>query len=348
MRLALLLGMLAIVLAGAAAAGYLLLRDATIMVTVDGVERRVPDGATLSEATERLALAPPAGDLVAVTGDVLRPAAFPGRVLVNGRRARGSSVRVDGDELDVVAGRTRREPTDRVVLVVEGGMPATPQYTLTRYPAMEVDKGRVSGELDAASAEPTGTPTTPRAVALTFDDGPAEHTRAMLETLRRLGVPATFFVIGERAERNPKLVRRARAYGMAVENHSYSHPYSPPFDERTRAELEREIDGGAAAITSLVEAPRLFRPPGGTYSDEVVAVARERGQRLVLWSVDPEDWKSETTAKQIASRVLRNVRAGSIVLLHDGPAGRAATVRALPAIVRGIRAKGLRLGLVEP
>lgn len=349
MRLALVLGLLASLAIAVGVAALVLTRETSITVVVDGSERRVPEGATLAEAREELGLRPPAGDLVSVKGETLLVGVYPGRVLVNGRPvAPGRELEPD-DRLSVVPGRTRRERSDRVVVPVERGLPASPQYTLARYPAMEVDKGRVSGELDLATAAPAGTPEIPDAVALTFDDGPAEHTRAALETLRRLGAPATFFFIGERARNNPNLVRRARAYGMAVENHSYSHPYVPPFNRRTREQIDEEIAAGADAITSLVpEAPRLFRPPGGTHSSLVVEVARSRGQRVVLWSVDPEDWKRGTTARQIVRRVLRDVGPGSIVLLHDGPASRAQTVRALPAIVRGIRAKGLRLTLIEP
>ena len=83
------------------------------------------------------------------------------------------------------------------------------------------------------------------------------------------------------------------------------------------------------------------------YSPRVIEVARERGQHVVLWSVDPEDWKARMTAPQITRRMLRDVRPGSIVLLHDGPGERAQTVKALPAIVRGIRARGLELTLID-
>ena len=86
-----------------------------------------------------------------------------------------------------------------IAIVVEGTEARVPQRTLARYPAMDVDRGRVSGELDPATTTPSGAPSIPGAVALTFDDGPAEHTRAVLETLRRLAiaslaeVPPKFF-----------------------------------------------------------------------------------------------------------------------------------------------------------
>jgi peptidoglycan/xylan/chitin deacetylase (PgdA/CDA1 family) len=135
---------------------------------------------------------------------------------------------------------------------------------------------------------------------------------------------------------------------MQVGNHSYSHPYSPPFDHRPRSRIVEEIARGADVLASLGTRPTVFRPPGGSYSDSVLDVGRSLGERVVLWSVDPEDWRSDRTAKDITRRVLGNVHAGSIVVLHDGGGNQSATVQALPAIVRGIRARGLRLELVEP
>jgi peptidoglycan/xylan/chitin deacetylase (PgdA/CDA1 family) len=80
----------------------------------------------------------------------------------------------------------------------------------------------------------------------------------------------------------------------------------------------------------------------------VVEAAGAYGERIVLWSVDPTDWKPGVTAAQIARRVLGAVQPGSIVILHDGGGDRRATVKALPRIIRGIRKKGLRLALIDP
>ena len=89
--------------------------------------------------------------------------------------------------------------------------------------------------------------------------------------------------------------------------------------------------------------PRLFRPPGGSTSPRLVAAAAALDQRVVLWSVDPADWRRGNPAKEIVKRVLAAVRPGSIVILHDGGGDRSATLAALPAIVRGIRRRGLQL-----
>jgi peptidoglycan-N-acetylglucosamine deacetylase len=89
--------------------------------------------------------------------------------------------------------------------------------------------------------------------------------------------------------------------------------------------------------------PQLLRPPGGSFSPAVVRTAQALGERVVLWSVDPADWRPGVSARQIAGRVLGAVRPGSIVILHDGGGDRTATIRALPAIVKGIRQKGRHL-----
>jgi peptidoglycan/xylan/chitin deacetylase (PgdA/CDA1 family) len=101
-------------------------------------------------------------------------------------------------------------------------------------------------------------------------------------------------------------------------------------------------------LAGLGPAPTLFRPPGGSFSPYVVEAAGSYGERIVLWSVDPMDWRLGATAAQIAQRVLGAVRPGSIVILHDGGGDRRATVRALPRIIRGIRSKGFRLVLIDP
>jgi peptidoglycan/xylan/chitin deacetylase (PgdA/CDA1 family) len=344
--LGLALGLLAAVAAGALLVGFA--RGDRISIDVDGVTESVPGDSTLAQAADRLDLAPEAGDLLDVTGTILRRGAISGMLLLNGRVAPPPTRLREGDRIEVIPGGDRREPVDRVVANVPGGVPANPQYTLARSRRAQVVKGRVSGAIDYRSAVPMGPFRRPKAVALTFDDGPSKHTRAILDTLRRLNAPATFFVVGSVAERRPALVRRAHAYGMAVGNHSYAHPYRPPFAARRLREIHAEVVRGASVITPLAAPPTVFRPPGGTVSPRVIEAARAQGQRVVLWSVDSEDWRPGATAAQISARVLRDVRRGSIVLLHDGGGNRAQTVKALPAIVNGIRARGLELVLLDP
>ena len=150
-------------------------------------------------------------------------------------------------------------------------------------------------------------------------------------------------MIGYLAQANPDLVRQELRLGMTVGNHSYNHPQVPPFAQLPPQLLTDEITLGEQVLSRLGARPHLFRPPGGSTSPRLVAAAAALGQRVVLWSVDPADWRPGSHAKEIVKRVLAAVRPGSIVILHDGGGDRSATLAALPAIVRGIRRRGLHL-----
>ena len=186
------------------------------------------------------------------------------------------------------------------------------------------------------------------AVALTFDDGPSLYTRRFVTLLTALHVPATFFVIGTQAETYPDLVRLELDSGMVVGNHSYDHPWRTPFAGLPKTEIESEIGRAQAILDRLGTHTVLFRPPGGTVSPFVLRTADAHGLRIVLWSVDARDWVAGTTADEIVQRVLGAVEPGSIVVMHDGGGDREATLAALPEIVAGIRARGLRLVALAP
>lgn len=220
----------------------------------------------------------------------------------------------------------------------------SPQFFLDLVPGrILVVRGALSHKLVSARFLPEGPPFPARAVALSFDDGPSRYTGPLLVLLRRLHVPATFFVIGRQALADPGLVRAALAAGMTVANHSFDHPNRPAFARLPLPRIRAEIEHGQAALASLGVHGYLFRPPGGSISPAVLRAAATSGLRIVLWSVDARDWVPGTSAAQVARRVLDTVRAGSIVELHDGGGDRTATLKALPAIVAGIRSRGLRL-----
>jgi peptidoglycan-N-acetylglucosamine deacetylase len=152
---------------------------------------------------------------------------------------------------------------------------------------------------------------------LTFDDGPDPHsTPAVLDVLEAAGQHASFFVIGRLASKHGPLLRRARASGHLIGNHSYSHRH-PWLLGRASARLE--IRSGAQAIADATgEWPGWYRPPHGRLTRYVTEAAREEAQRIALWSVSAVDWGPLATPRRILAR-LRLVRAGDIVLMHDGP-----------------------------
>lgn len=183
-----------------------------------------------------------------------------------------------------------------------------------------------------------------QAVALTFDDGPSEDTERVLDVLQAYGVRATFFMIGREVERHQRTARRIVSEGHEVGNHSYSHPI---YLYRTRRETERQLALTQQVIASMTGVrPQLARPPCGVRTPAYFAAARRLGLRTVQWSVAGFDWKRRS-ARQIAGAALKDARPGSIILLHDGDSegkrDRRETVAALPLIIEGLRARGLRV-----
>ena len=350
MRIALVVALAVLALAGAGSVSYaFVLREQTIHVRVRGADETVPRGSTLGEATRRFDIAPRAGDLLDVEGGVLQPAAYPGRVLLNGREAPLTAELQEGDSIRTVAGEDRREPSSLSYVRIPEGMPGDPQFTLARTPGtQEFERGRISGKVVPRGFHATGPSRTPNAVALTFDDGPSVYTAKILAALRRLHARATFFVVGRLAKVGPDIVKREISAGMEVGSHSYSHPYRPPFDRQPHPVIRQEIAWTRGVLGRIGREPTIFRPPGGAFSPYVIETAGSFGQRIVLWSVDPTDWRAGTSARQIVRRVLGAIKPGSIVILHDGGGDRSATIAALPRIVRGIRARGLKLAPIDP
>jgi peptidoglycan/xylan/chitin deacetylase (PgdA/CDA1 family) len=164
--------------------------------------------------------------------------------------------------------------------------------------------------------------------ALTFDDGPdPEVTPRILDLLAEAGVRASFFVVGERAERHPDLVRRIAQEGHAVGNHSWSHAWLPFCGaRRMRAELLRcqELLGDL-----LGQAPTMIRPPYGARDVRVYRLIQALGLTPVLWSLDSRDWAGAPPAR-IEARLDR-AQGGDVVLLHDGDPKATSTCAALEA-----------------
>jgi peptidoglycan-N-acetylglucosamine deacetylase len=243
-------------------------------------------------------------------------------------------------------------PPERLVRTVTPTLlrrEADPQFTVELVPGRSVElRGAVSHRLVSSRFVPSGPPVPDRVVALTFDDGPSKYTARFVAELKRLGVPATFFVIGTQVAERPELVRLEADSGMAVGDHTWSHPWRTPFARLPASKIRSEIGGGLAALRRIGVPTRLFRPPGGNYSPFVLREARRRGLRVVLWSVDARDWVAGSTAAEIERRVLSAVRPGSIVVMHDGGGNREATLAALPRIVARIRARGLAFVALAP
>jgi len=194
-------------------------------------------------------------------------------------------------------------------------------------------------------------PRTQDRVALSFDDGPdPEVTPAVLDALAEHGARATFFAIGRQLEAHPRLARRIAAEGHELGNHSWRHSRWQNFFGT--AEQAREIARGARAIAAVTgrSATPLYRPPIGLKSPPFARAARQARLTLVGWSLRSRDTQT-TDPERIAARVLRRIRPGDIVLLHDGHdqpgRHRPACARAVRLILEGLRGKGLECATVS-
>ncbi|PYY16659.1 MAG: polysaccharide deacetylase [Acidobacteria bacterium] len=185
-------------------------------------------------------------------------------------------------------------------------------------------------------------------VAITFDDGPdPNYTPQILDVLKRKHATATFFLIGIPSENDPGLVKRIYDEGHEIGNHTLTHPN---ISEISTWRFEKEINVTERLFAAkLGVKPLFFRPPYSIdqepdTADEVkpLELTQDMGYITVGDKIDPSDWSLSPrySAAEIAENVFRDLNKGNIILLHDGGGDRSQTVKALPPIIDGIRARG--------
>nr|VDG63569.1 Peptidoglycan N-acetylglucosamine deacetylase [Streptococcus thermophilus] len=173
-------------------------------------------------------------------------------------------------------------------------------------------------------------------VAVTFDDGPSDETVRLLNILRDMDAKASFFVIGTSAELRPGVLRRMLNDKHTIANHSRNHP---PLSTLADAGIMNELDVTTRDIKSAVYwGPRWLRPPYGDMDARVASIAGNRGLALAMWDVDTNDWQHHNAATS-CNIAVGEAQPGSIILLHDI---HPESVDAVPCIIDGLRAKGLR------
>lgn len=180
-------------------------------------------------------------------------------------------------------------------------------------------------------------------IAMTFDDGPsATLTPKLLDLLKERHIHVTFFVLGENVKAHPEIVKRAVAEGHEIGNHSWDHPQlSKMSDEAVRSQLNRTKDQITAAIGLPVT---LMRPPYGAITPEQKKwVHDDLGYKIILWAVDPLDWK-RPGPEVVHERIVKETRNGSIILSHDIHPG---TVEAMPATLDDLLGKGFKFVTVS-
>ena len=152
-------------------------------------------------------------------------------------------------------------------------------------------------------------------IALTFDDGPhPEYTARILKILYDNDAAATFFIIGENAERYPYLVRAEYDLGHELGNHTYSHDRLNQDSIKTLYDQIKKTDGIIKSITGTE--PLYFRPPEGKRNSETEKILKKAGKQTVLWTIDTRDW-AHTDKNTIINNIKKNVKNGSVILFHD-------------------------------
>lgn len=177
----------------------------------------------------------------------------------------------------------------------------------------------------------------PRRVALTFDDGPDEHTERYLDVLDAYGVPATFFVMGDLLELRPGAIAQYLRRGHQLGGHGYDHTR---FDRMTPRQLVDQLARSERLIGPVPQGRLWVRPPYGAMGPVAAATMLARGHVIAMWSFDSKDYEEAPPDTIVARCAPGNVVAGDVLLFHEGNTW---TPAALPGIIEGLRGAGFEL-----
>ncbi|WP_027398323.1 polysaccharide deacetylase family protein [Anaerovorax odorimutans] len=159
----------------------------------------------------------------------------------------------------------------------------------------------------------------------------------MLKIFKEENIKVTFYVSGRWAENNPDLLKKMYAEGHEIQSHGYGHKLCTQVSEET---VKDEILKTEAIILDTIGVKTtVFAPPSGDYNESTVAICKELGYKMALWSSDTIDWRQDSTADVIKNRILQKPLDGTIVLMHPKPE----TVKALPGLIKEIKNQGIEI-----
>ena len=165
---------------------------------------------------------------------------------------------------------------------------------------------------------------------LPIDDGPdPRYTPQLLDLLEQYQIPASFFVVAQSAQANPALIARMKRSGHVVGLHSLSHKNGLIQPPRSAC---RDFSRSVAILQQCGIPPRYFRPPWGHWNAMTAAQAYSRGIQPMMWDVMAEDWRGDTTAQEIAHKLLTRTFDGAVICLHDGRGKNNAPARTIAAL----------------
>ncbi|MBO3747102.1 polysaccharide deacetylase family protein [Streptosporangiaceae bacterium NEAU-GS5] len=175
-----------------------------------------------------------------------------------------------------------------------------------------------------------------KCIALTFDDGPAAYTDKVLATLKKYGAKATFFVIGNRVAKHPKLTQHIAKAGMEIGNHTWDHKY---LTELNYTQVYQEIKKSQALIKKTTkQTPKVFRAPGGLRNGNVEAISAKFKMIQVPGTTATQDYiKDYRDVSFLTDRALEVAEPGAVVLMHETVKE---TVISLPTVLKELKAQG--------
>lgn len=355
-------GTLRIVRAAAIALGALLLAVVAhrafigFTVTVDGERVAVRRGAEVGQVLGTCDSSARQGHMLSASADhhaLVGAGGLPATVLLNGEVASRGEPLSSGDAIRTIPGPDVVEPVREETRTLEPaaqriGAGTVEKIVSSGRPGLAVVRvGSVSGEVVATETVVPAVPAVARMVpapganlvALTFDDGPwPGQTEQVLRILRERNVPATFFMLGSQVARAPDLARSVANDGHAIGNHTYWHV----FLSSARPDVAAWEIGATNVLIQQTTGvrPVWLRAPGGKLAGPAQAYIASQGMASALWTVDPQDWRADSTPEQLAWSVIGAAHPGAIVLLHDGGGDQTTTIAALPTIIDGLRAAG--------
>lgn len=179
-------------------------------------------------------------------------------------------------------------------------------------------------------------------IALTFDCAwNADDITSICDTLDAYQAKATFFAVGDWAEKYPDAVRQLAQKGHTIANHSYNHAH---YKKLSSAQMLADMEKCDKILENLTgQKPTLFRSPYGEYNDTVIQTCDQSGRTYIQWSVDSIDY-GDVSANDILRRATTNVKSGDIILLHNGTKNTAA---ALPQILKKLSEQGFTFVSVD-
>lgn len=328
-----------------------------VLATVDDYPRLLPHGTTVGDLAHRGDLRAFPGDLYDVTGGLIMPRVGGAPVVeVDGSRASTDTAIAFGAVVTSDRGSDSVEPTEAITVGVPpaGSTSATVAAAQGTELGLTPDSERlIRGAVSKIVVERTllvgDVPVTLRpappnpegpVVALTFDDGPwPGQTAQFVAALTEAGAKGTFFMVGRYVDRYPDIARGVAAAGMEIGAHSQSHKLLAHASHKV---VRSQIGKGITTIERVTGTrPAFYRPAGGSQSGYVRTTAARMNVRLVMWTIDPKDWK-KPKATTIARRILKRIKPGSIVLMHDGGGDRSRSLAALRIVLAELTARGYR------